>query len=150
MPKLGKIIVGVAMATVLLMLQVVGTGPAAAATSSDVQVYKACSDIGIGLWVGGDSITAELGSEIAYHGNDCDDQAFAMSIHTTLWACYSDGTGCFGVGSPDYSNNVGSYDFFASQATFTGYTGRYYKFCVTLKNADLELYSNVCTGLVNL
>lgn len=150
MPKQGKYVAVAAAAIVMLILQLVGASTAAAAQSSDVQVYKACSDIGIGLWVGGDNVTVELGSEIAYHGNDCGDQAAAMSIRTALWACRSDGTYCFGVGTPDYSNDVGSYDFFDSRLNETSSTGYSYKFCVTLQNGDLERYSNVCTGLVSL
>jgi len=147
--KLSKPILWITAVAALLALQLTGAGTAAAANSSDVQVYKACSDMGIGLWVGTDGSTATLGSEIAYHGNDCGSYAAVMSIHTTIWACYSTGSYCFGVATPDYSNNVGAYDFFNSRLTTTGYIGYSYKFCVTLQNGDLERYSNICTDLVS-
>jgi len=150
MPKLRKSIIGMAVACVLLMLQFVGAGSAAATPSSDVQAYKPCSDIGIGVYV---SVANDghtwFSTEIAYHGNDCNDQARANYIYTSIFACDAGGNCSIGVANPNYSADVGSYDFFDSRVDSTGVSGYYYKFCVNLRNDDLERYNNVCTGLVH-
>jgi hypothetical protein len=147
MPKVRKSIIGMGAACILLVLQLATAGSAAAVTSSDVQQYKTCSDIGIGVSASVSAGTTYLYNEIAYHGTDCGDQAQATYVYAIIWACDSSGANCIGVTSPDYSNDVGSYDFFDSRHT-AEVSGYYYKFCVSLNNNDLERY-NLCTGLVH-
>ena len=149
MRNLGRSSVGAVVACVVLMPQLVAAGNAFAATSSDVQQYRDCSDLDIGVSVSASSGTTYLNNEIAYHGTNCGDQAIASYISAGIWACDSSGANCSGIANPSYSGDVGSYDFFDSRLTMTGASGYYYKFCVTLRNNDLESY-NLCTGLVHV
>lgn len=143
MSKPRKSLIGVLTAFLLLTAQMIAPTGASATSYIQVEFTKPCSELWLSATVGG---STTVRGEITYHGTDCGDNTVANYISDTVLRCDSAGANCSYVASFDFSGDLGSYDFWDYGDTLdNSYPGGYYKFCVTLRNNDLERYNNVCT-----